>query len=293
MLACQLNPHISLASYTTWKIGGPARWLSEPTVDQVPELVSWAKEQAIPVYFLGRGSNVLIDDAGLPGLVILTRNSMDRLFQEGNRIVAGSGVFLPHLSKFAAREGFSGFEFLIGIPGTVGGALAMNAGLTVFRPREMASIVESFDVINPDGRIETLTIADINPSYRKTDLISSNRFVLQVRFRLEHEGNPDKIRRNTFEHLTERKRKQPLDKLTTGSTFKSPPGSKGAGWYIEHAGLKGFQIGGARVSQVHANWIENLGYAKAADIKKLMMHIQERVETFHKIELEPEIIYLK
>jgi len=258
----------------------------------VPALLNWAFEHDIPIYFLGRGSNVLIDDAGLSGLVILTRNSMTELRRDGNQIVAGSGVFLPHLSKFAAREGFSGFEFLIGIPGTVGGALAMNAGLTVFRPREMVSIVQSFDVVNQDGSIETLTMNDIHSGYRHTDLLDEKRFVLQVRFRLDDEGDPDEIRRNTFDHLAERKRKQPLDKPTAGSTFKSPPGSKGAGWYIEQAGLKGFQIGGARVSPVHANWIENLGNATAADVRQLMEHIQQTVQNHSAIKLEPEIITL-
>lgn len=282
-----------LQPYTTWKIGGVARWLAEPTLDEVPKLVNWAVEREIPIYFLGRGSNVLIDDAGLPGLVILTRNSMTQLYREGGQIVAGSGVFAPKLSKFAAREGFAGFEFLIGIPGTVGGALALNAGLTVFRPREMVSIVENFDVLNLDGSIETLTMQDVNASYRKTDLLDGNRLILQVRFRLEEQGNPDEIRQNTFEHLAERKRKQPLDKPTAGSTFKSPPGSKGAGWYIEQAGLKGFQMGEARVSPIHANWIENLGGATATDVRQLMTHIQTTVKDRMGTHLEPEIRFLE
>ena len=281
-----------LAPYTTWKIGGAARWFAEPTIDEMPRLVTWATENGIPLYFLGRGSNVLIDDCGLPGLVILTRNSMTHLYREGNQIIAGSGVFLPKLSKLAAREGFSGFEFLIGIPGTVGGALALNAGLTVFRPREMVAVVENFDVLNPDGSIETLTMQDVHAGYRKTDLLDGNRFVLQVRFRLQEEGNPDEIRRNTFEHLAERKRKQPLDIPTAGSTFRSPPGSKGAGWYVEQAGLKGLQIGAARVSPVHANWIENLGGATAADVNQLMEHIQNIVEARCGVQLEPEVRFL-
>lgn len=288
-----LLENVILAPYTTWKIGGSARWFAEPTLEEVPKLVAWAYKQAIPIYYLGRGSNVLIDDAGLPGLVISTRNSMTALHRYGNHIVAGSGVFLPHLSKFAAREGFSGFEFLIGIPGSVGGAVAMNAGLTVFRPREIVSIVEDFDLLNLDGSIETLTMQDISASYRTTDLLTDKRLILQVRFRLEDQGNPEEIRCNTFDHLAERKRKQPLDRPTAGSTFKSPPGSKGAGWYIEQAGLKGFQIGGARVSPVHANWIENLGNATAVDVRTLMANIQDIVDTRFGIKLEPEIIFLQ
>ncbi len=287
-----LRQGVSLIPYTTWKIGGTARWLAEPTLDETPELLAWAYAQAIPVYFLGRGSNVLIDDAGLPGLVILTRNSLNELRRDGDQIIAGSGVFLPHLSQFAAREGFSGFEFLVGIPGTVGGAVAMNAGLTVFCPREMTAIVQDFDVLNLDGSIETLTMEDVHAGYRHTDLFDGKRLILQARFRLEEEGNPEDIRRNTFAHLAERKRKQPLDKPTVGSTFKSPPGSKGAGWYIEQAGLKGFQIGDARVSPMHANWIENLGGATARDIRQLIAHIQSTVRDQMEIHLEPEVVFL-
>jgi UDP-N-acetylmuramate dehydrogenase len=291
-LAKFVRSHVSLAQNTTWKIGGIARYLAEPTIDEAPNLLTWANQQGMPVYFLGRGSNILIDDAGLPGLVISTRNTLTELRRERDCIVAGSGVFLPHLSQFAAREGFSGFEFLIGIPGTVGGALAMNAGLTVFRPREMTSIVKDFDVLNLDGSIETLTMDDVQAGYRYTNLLDGKRLILQVRFRLELEGNPDEIKRNTFDHLAERKRKQPLDKPTAGSTFKSPPASKGAGWYIEQAGLKGFQIGGARVSPVHANWIENMGDATAADVRRLITHIQNTVATKLGIALEPEVRFL-
>ena len=283
---------VSLAHYTTWKIGGAAERLIEPSFGELPQVLSLARGKGLPVYFLGRGSNVLIDDAGLPGLVIVTRNSLTGLRRESDCIVAESGVFLPHLSKFAAREGFSGFEFLIGIPGTVGGAIAMNAGLTVFRPREMTAIVHDFDVLNLDGSVETLTMDDVNPGYRRTDLLDGKRLILRARFRLEEAGDPTEIKRNTFEHLAERKRKQPLDKPTAGSTFKSPPGSKGAGWYIEQAGLKGFQVGGARVSPVHANWIENLGNAKAANVRQLIVHIQDTVKARMGIELETEVRFL-
>ncbi|NJM97995.1 MAG: UDP-N-acetylmuramate dehydrogenase [Phormidesmis sp. RL_2_1] len=196
------------------------------------------------------------------------------------------------MSQFAASEGFSGFEFLIGIPGTVGGALVLNAGLTAFRPREMVSIVESFDILHLDGTVETLAMKDISTSYRQTDLLDGKRFILRVRFRLEKAGDPIEIRSNTLEHLSERKRKQPLNKPTAGSTFKSPPGSKGAGWYIEQAGLKGFQIGDARVSDVHANWIENMGGATAENIQTLMEHIQMTVKAHCGIQLESEVVFV-
>lgn len=291
-MACEIRQRVVLADYTTWKIGGTAKYFAEPTVQELPELLSCWKNYDVPIYFLGRCSNVLIDEAGLPGLVILTRNSLTSMQRIEDYIIAESGVFLPHLSQFAAREGFSGFEFLIGIPGTVGGAIAMNAGLTVFRPREMTAIVQDFDVLNLDGSVETLTMESVNSGYRHSDLLDGKRMILQARFHLKEAGNPEEIKRNTFEHLAERKRKQPLDKPTAGSTFKSPPGSKGAGWYIEQAGLKGFQIGDARISPVHANWLENLGDATATDMRQLIFHIQNTVKARMGVELEPEVRFL-
>ena len=284
-----IQQHVLLAPYTSWKIGGPASWFVDAGGSELSRVFVLAKQQEISTYFLGRGSNVLIDDAGLHGLVVSTRNSLSKLWREENLIVAESGVFLPHLSKFAARLGFKGFEFLIGFPGTVGGALVMNAGLTVFRPREIVEIVKDFDVLNLDGSVETLTMQDINPGYRKTDLLEGNRLVLRVRFRLEDEADPKTIQRSTFEHLTERKRKQPLDKPTVGSTFKSPREGKGAGWYIDQSGLKGFQLGNARVSPMHANWIENLGGASSSDVRHLITHIQNTVKSRMGIDLEPEV----
>ncbi|ESA38753.1 udp-n-acetylenolpyruvoylglucosamine reductase [Leptolyngbya sp. Heron Island J] len=287
-----VKENVLLAPHTSWNVGGPARWLAEPTINEVRELVLWASNYSIPTYFMGRGSNVLVNDSGLNGLVILTSKSMTELRREGDIVVADSGVSLPKLSQFAAREGFKGFEFLIGIPGTVGGAIVMNAGLTVFKPREMTSIVKDFDVLNPDGNIETLTMADVKAGYRYTDLLNRQSLVLRARFRLEEEEEPSKIRRVTLEHLNERKRKQPLKLPTAGSTFKSPPGNKSAGWYIEQAKLKGTQIGDVRVSLLHANWIENLGKGSSEDVCKLIDYIQKTVESRMGVELEPEICYL-
>lgn len=284
-----IRPHQPLKNYTSWGIGGIARWLAEPTAAQLPDLIHWAERQAIPIYCLGRGSNVLIDDGGVPGLVILTRNSMAHLALQDGYIVAGGGTFLPRVARFAASQGFAGFEFLIGIPGTVGGAITMNAGLTVFRPREMTAIVKDFEMLTWNGTLQTLTMADVDVGYRHTNLLNGHGLVLRARFNLDHPADPSQIKRDTLAHLTERKHKQPLDKLTAGSTFKSPPGSQGAGWYIEQSGLKDLQIGDARVSPVHANWIENLGHASSQDVRELIEHIQTRVKEEMGIKLQPEV----
>jgi UDP-N-acetylmuramate dehydrogenase len=290
--ATRIRENVPLAPFTSWKVGGPARYLCEPTEGQASEVIRWARERALPLYFLGRGSNVLVPDAGLPGLVLLTRNSMIGLDRRDDHIVAGAGVSLPKLSTFAAGEGFSGYEFMIGIPGTVGGAIAMNAGLTVFRPRELREVVDSFDVIDSSGRLETLTMDAVRVRYRHTDLLDGDRLLIRARFKLETPGDPAALHQATVEHLRERKSKQPLDKPTAGSTFKSPPGARSAGWLIEHAGLKSFRIGGAMVSPKHANWIENLGDATATDIRRLIDHIQTEVERHAGVRLEPEVRFL-
>ncbi|MCH8540759.1 MAG: UDP-N-acetylmuramate dehydrogenase [Opitutales bacterium] len=288
-----IQQNVPLARYTTWQVGGPAKYFAEPKAEEIPDLFDWAHSRNLPIYIIGRGSNILISDEGLPGLVIVTRKSLDYISITKNHIETGAGTPMPRLAQFAAKEGWKGFGFMVGIPGTVGGGIRMNAGLTVFRPREMVSVVQDFDFLNTDGRLETLTMKDIHARYRETDLGSRPGIILRARFKLEESGDPDAIMKFTKEHLAERKRKQPLDKPTAGSTFKSPPGSKGAGWYIEQTGLKGFQIGGARVSPKHANWIENMGNARASDILELIEYIQNYAKAELGIILETEALYLQ
>lgn len=288
-----IRENASLAPYTTWKIGGPARYLAEPSAEEAPLVLRWAAESNLTTYILGRGSNVLIADQGLPGVVILTRDSMTDLRHADGCIIAGAGVSLPRLSKFAANLGYTGYEFLIGIPGTVGGGLAMNAGLTVYRPKEMVSITKDFVITDPSGAQQILTMADIHATYRHTDLLEGTRLVTQVRFKLEEPGDPKLIHHQTIEHLRERKHKQPLDKPTAGSSFKSPPFGRSAGWYIEQSGLKGFGFGDAEISTKHANWIINKGTANAEDVRRLIAHIQETVSSRFSVNLETEIQYFE
>lgn len=281
--------HCPLAPLTTWKVGGNARYLAEPNTEELPILLDWAKKKGLPVAFIGRGSNLLVADAGFDGLIILTRNTLTNICRDGEFLVAESGASLPALSKAAAREGFAGFEFLIGIPGTVGGGIVMNAGLTVFRPREIAQILVDFDTISLNGDSERLTSEDVKMGYRSSELQDGRRLVTKARFLLSEKGIPEDIRQASLEHHRERKSKQPLDKPTAGSTFKSPPGSKGAGYYIEKAGLKGHQIGGAAVSNKHANWIENTGEASSEDIKTLIKFVRKKVLEEQDILLEAEV----
>lgn len=288
-----LRQNTCLATYTTWKVGGAARWLAEPEQEEIVPLLKAASKCNLSVYFLGRGSNVLIDSSGLPGLVILTRNSLTSIARDKDRIIADAGVSLPRLSKTAAREGFKGYEFLVGIPGTVGGGIVMNAGLSAFRPKEICSVLDTVELVDQQGNIHILTVDEIEPAYRSTKLLDKRHLVLRASFRLEQPGDPNDIHKRTLEHLAERKRKQPLDKATAGSTFKQPQGGQPAGWYIENAGLKDLRIGGARISPIHANWIENDGHATSDDIESLIEEVKNRVYDQFGVTLEEEIRYLR
>jgi len=208
-------------------------------------------------------------------------------------LMAEAGVSLPRLSKAAANQGVGGYEFLIGIPGTVGGALAMNAGLTVFRPKEVRDIVDEVEIIDRGGNVHRVSYESLHPGYRCSDLLHQDHLVCRAWFRLTAPADPEEIHQRTLQHLADRKRKQPLDRPTAGSTFKQPPGGKPAGWYIEQAGLRGLQVGGVRVSPKHANWIENLGPGTARDVMEIIHRIKETVQEKFSVSLEEEIRYLR
>lgn len=278
-----------IAGFTSWRVGGPARWFAQPSAEEVAGLLRKAREANVATFLLGRGSNVLISDRGFDGLVLCTRNSLNKIERKGSLVVAEGGASLPKLARFAATQGFAGFEFLVGIPGTVGGGVAMNAGLAAYYHREIADVLDWVEVVDREGNFIRLDASSLNFGYRSSRVLEDGLAVVRAAFRLEDEGDPKKIHESIIAHLRERKRKQPLDKPTAGSTFKSPPGGKGAGFYIEEAGLKGAVIGGARVSEKHANWIENRGDATADDIQRLIDLIRKTVADGQGVMLEPEI----
>ncbi len=288
-----LRADVPLSELTTWQIGGPARWVAEPRREQLVELFHWIRDEKLPYVFLGRGSNVLAPDEGFSGVVILTRNSLRDIRRDGDHLFAEAGCSLPALSKAAAREGSRGFEFLIGIPGTVGGALTMNAGLTVFRPREIREVTHEIEFLDENLEFHRCPYAECHPTYRTSDFVGGRRMITAGWFTLGDFGDPQQIHHDTLEHLRDRKSKQPLDKPTAGSTFKQPAGGHSAGWYIEHAELKGTQIGNARISPKHANWIENLGNATAADVVSLLELVSKTVQERFGVELQPEVRLLQ
>lgn len=255
--------------------------------------LSWAEQQSLPITMLGAGSNLLVSDRGLPGLVICTRHLRYAHFDnETGQIIAAAGEPLPRLAWQAAERGWSGLEWAIGIPGTVGGAVVMNAGA---HTSCIANILSNAHVLSLSGSVEILTPEALTYSYRRSALqVSSQsapeqiRLVTQATLQLQPGSNPEELLATTTQHLNSRRTTQPYHLPSCGSVFRNPTPYK-AGWLIEQTGLKGYQIGGAQVAQRHANFILNCGGATANDIFQLIRHVQQTVEQKWSLCLEPEV----
>jgi UDP-N-acetylmuramate dehydrogenase len=287
---CPIKSGVSLKGLTTWKVGGLAQWYLEPrTVAQTQSGLAWAKQESLPITIIGAGSNLLISDRGLAGLVICTRHLRyveTQFDRETQSIVADAGKMVASLSWQAARRGWGGMEWAAGIPGTLGGAVVMNAGAHGHSTEE---ILVSAEVLNLDGSIETIVSQDLDYSYRTSSLQGgSPRIVLSAKFKLEVAGDPEEIKARTFRDLEKRHSKQPYDRPSCGSVFRNPS-PQYAAVLIEGLGLKGYRIGDAEVSTLHANFIINRKDATASDIRALIYYVQSQVKAAHSIELEPEV----
>lgn len=289
-----IKKEVELAPYTTWKIGGPATYFWEPDVERLSKVISYCQNNKIKVYFLGRGSNVLIDSKGLDGLVICTKRTLQNITVDKYGIItAQAGVPMPKLSNFASKLGYGGYEYLIGIPGSTGAGIAINAGLSAHGRREIGDVLIDVQLMDTLGNIHTEKAEHLELGYRSSNIQERELFVLSARFKATYEASAEEIREKTVEHLKERRRKQPLSKPTAGSTFKQPEGGKAAGWYIDQSGLKGYQVGGAKVSEKHANWIENIDNASYDDVKKIMETVIGKVHKEFGIILEQEVLFLR
>jgi UDP-N-acetylmuramate dehydrogenase len=286
---CPIRSAVSLKGLTTWKVGGLAQWYLEPrTLAETQSGLAWARQQHLPITIIGAGSNLLISDRGLAGLVICTRHLRhisSQLDNETHSISADAGKMVASLAWQAARRGWGGMEWAAGIPGTLGGAVVMNAGAHGHSTQE---ILVSTDVLNLDGSIETLTNQDLNYSYRTSNLQGDSRIVLSAKFQLQPAGDADEIKARTFRDLEKRHSKQPYDRPSCGSVFRNPSPQHAAA-LIEGLGLKGYRIGDAEVSTLHANFIINRQDATASDILELIYYVQSQVKANHSIELEPEV----
>jgi UDP-N-acetylmuramate dehydrogenase len=283
----KLEERVSLDRFTTIGTGGPARWLGRPeTVDELAELLGWARAEGHAVETIGLGSNVLVHDEGFDGLVLKLAGSLTRVHEEGATLVAGGGATNAVCLHRARAAGLGGFEFASAIPGTVGGGVRMNAGAY---GRDFRAVVLDALVVGADG-VQRLTADELDLAYRDSRL-RPGEVVAEIRLKLDPR-EPAAIKQEVAALLEQRKATQPTNKRTFGSVFKNPSPELGAGWAIEQCGLKGYPSGGALISQRHANFIENAGGATSADALALMAEARRRVHERFGVALEHEVRFL-
>lgn len=277
-----------MKKHTTFRIGGPADYYICPhTPEEIREVISVCREEQIPWFIIGNGSNLLVSDSGYRGAVIQIYKNFNAVECRDNIIHAQAGALLSQIAVQALRCSLAGFEFASGIPGTLGGAVTMNAGAY---GGEMKDVIKSATVLTEDGRILTLPVEELKLGYRTSIIKSESYTVLEAEIELET-GDQTQIR-NHMEELSEKRRsKQPLEYPSAGSTFKRPEGYF-AGKLIMDAGLRGFQVGGAQVSEKHCGFVINTGNATAADVIGLIHEVQKKVEEQFGVKLEPEVRFL-
>ena len=280
-----------LSPLTTWKIGGPAEYLATPQdLEDVFELLRLAANRGWPVFFLGRGSNVLIADTGLPGITLSLVKSFQKVERQDDTIRVGAGVALPRLAKTLAAWGQGGFEFLAGIPGTVGAGVRLNAGAHGWN---LGQRLQRVRVVTPALELKEMTAAEVAPGYRTSRLLNYPHWlVVEAEFVLAEETSPVLIQERMRELLEERRARQPAHPHTCGSVFKNPLEGLPAGKLIEETGWKGKSLGAAQVSRKHANFIINRGGATAAQMEQLMADIETSVWKKFSIRLEREVVCL-
>lgn len=280
----RVEPDAPLAERTWFRLGGPAQWMASPVDgEDLAGIVRAAQDAGVAWKVLGGGANVLVRDDGFDGVVIrLDDPAFRRVKIEGDTVVAGGGVDLMELARDCSRSGWSGLEALAGVPGTVGGAVRMNAG---GRYGQFGDVVESVTAMNEQGGLERLSREALRFGYRHSEL--GGRIVVDATLRLRR-ADPAETYRRFQQVWAEKKASQPLGAASAGCVFKNPPG-RSAGALIDQAGLKGTQCGGARVSQRHANFIVTDPEARTADVLELIEQTRDRVRQVHGVDLELEI----
>lgn len=276
-----------LARYTTWRIGGPARYLALPAdTEDVVRALETAHDRGLPWVVIGLGSNLLVKDGGFPGVVIRLGKGLDKFEMKGATAIVGAGMPTPILARRTAEAGFAGVERFIGVPGTVGGGVYMNAGC---HGAEFAEVVTEVTVMDARGKVKQLSRKQISYKYRASNI---EGIVLEAKLGLGEEA-PAKLKELQAKLFRWRKAGTPFDQPCCGSTFTNPSGSpKSAGMLIDECGLKGYTVGGAQVSTIHANYIINQGTATASDVLKVIDHVRKTVakKTGVTLELECKII---
>lgn len=277
-----------MKKHTTFRLGGPADYFLSPSDSaQIKEIIDICREKEISWFILGNGSNLLVSDEGYHGVVIQIYKNMNQVTVDGTRIYAQAGALLSTVSKKAMEEGLTGMEFASGIPGTLGGAAVMNAGAY---GGEMKDILVSVTVMTDEGEQKVLKAEELNLGYRTSIIKERGYIVLDVVLQLQV-GDRDTIRNRMEELKVQRVIKQPLEYPSAGSTFKRPEGYF-AGKLIEDAGLRGYRVGGAQVSEKHCGFVINTGDATTSDVVQLIHDVQNIIWNKFKVKLEPEIKFL-
>ena len=273
-----------MSKHTTFRIGGAAEVFAAPDARELPQLLAMAKGADVPVTVIGNGSNLLVGDRGIAGLVIEIGERMSEVRIEGTILVAGAGALLSKAAQTAAAAGLGGLEFAAGIPGSVGGAVVMNAGAY---GGEMKDVLQSVKVLTEEGELLILTTEELELGYRHSCVLERKYIVVEATMELSAKPE-EEIRACMAELRAKRVEKQPLEYPSAGSTFKRPEGYF-AGKLIMDAGLRGYTVGGAQVSEKHCGFVINKGGATAADVRQLMQDVHDRVKEQFDVELEPEV----
>ncbi len=284
----QVQTAVPLSGMTTMHVGGPADVVVTPYgLEETKKVIGRLIEEDVPWVVLGRGSNVLASDIGYDGVVVRIAENLQNLRMEGNTLIAQAGATLTSIARWAGAKGFAGMEFASGIPGTLGGGIYMNAGAY---GGEMKDIVTKVRVLDMTGQVIELSNEEMQFGYRYSILQKKTWVVLEAELQLTKD-NPEAIKARMKELAHKRREKQPLDEYSSGSTFKRPEGHF-AGALIEQAGLKGYAVGGAKVSEKHAGFVINTGEANCREVVELIHQIMVKVKETSGVELEPEVRYL-
>jgi UDP-N-acetylmuramate dehydrogenase len=282
--ATRVKRNEAMSRHTSWHVGGPAEVFFTPRDRQDLAAFLRTLEERVPIHWVGLGSNVLVRDGGIRGVVISTQGALDRLDRINETTVYGeAGVPCARVAKQCVKWGLGPAEFFAGIPGTLGGALAMNAG--AFGGETWAHVIE-VETIDRHGRVHTRAEGDYSVSYRHVEAPVANEWFLAARLTFERKPGVNEAEVRSL--LERRKASQPIGEWSCGSVFTNPPGDHAAR-LVEVSGLKGFRIGDASVSEKHANFIINHGNATAEDLERLIQHVQETVARLHGVQLSPEV----
>ena len=281
----QVKKDEPMKNHTTFRVGGPAAYFVTPqTVEEVSKVIEACTQENVPYYIVGNGSNLLVSDKGYEGVIIQIYKQMNQVEVEGTQIRAQAGALLSMIAKRALDAELTGFEFAAGIPGTLGGACVMNAGAY---GGEMKDVLQSVTVLTDKGEVKVLAKEELELGYRTSVIAKKGYIVLEAVIELQ-KGEKEAIQTVMDELKEKRVTKQPLEYPSAGSTFKRPEGYF-AGKLIQDAGLRGFQVGGAQVSEKHCGFVINKDQATASDVMNLMNQVSDKVYEAFGVRLEPEV----